>query len=344
MSRPIGTPQELERRRLRGVELLRQGESPTDIARFLGVDRSSIYRWQQRAQQGPAALAAQPHPHPPPRLSDRQLRQLERWLAQGAQAQGWPNSLWTTARVAELIDRRFHIRYHHDHVGRFLRQRLSWTPQKPTRQARERDEKAIHDWQSQQFPRIAREAQQRGAHLVFLDESGFALTPSVRRTWAPRGQTPILDAWDRRDRISAISSITVSPKNRTLNLYFDLLADNTNARGEDIVAYLRHLKEHLGSKLTILWDGSRIHDRSQLVRAFLAEHPDIITERLPAYAPELNPDELVWAWTKYGRLGNLAADHTDWLRDYIITEMVYLRDHPELLASFIEKTNLHLSV
>jgi transposase len=81
--------------------------------------------------------------------------------------------------------------------------------------------------------------------------------------------------------------------------------------------------------LTILWDGCRVHDRSGAVSAFLAEHPEIVTERLPAYAPELNPDELVWAWTKYGRLGNLAAQHTDWLRDYISTELKYVREHPE---------------
>jgi transposase len=214
--------------------------------------------------------------------------------------------------------------------------------QKPQRRAKERNEEAILRWQSEEFPRIARAAEARAAHLVFLDESGFFLTPTVRRTWGPRGQTPILDAWDRRDRISAISSISVSPKNRRLNLHFDLLEDNTNVQAEDIVTYLQYLKEHVGSRLTILWDGSRIHDRSALVRAFLAEHPEIVTERLPAYAPELNPDELVWAWTKYGRLGNLAAQHADWLRDYLISEFTYVRTHPDLLTSFIEKTSLPL--
>jgi transposase len=341
MSRPIGSPEELERRRRRAVELLRQGERTTVVARFLGVDRSSVYRWRRSAANGLDALAAQPHPHRPPRLTDSQRQRLETLLAEGAQAHGWPNALWTTARVAQLIQRQFQISYHHDHVGRFLRQRLGWTPQKPRRRARERDEAAILAWQSQEFPRIAREAQQRGAHLAFLDESGFMLTPTVRRTWAPRGQTPILDAWDRRDRISAISTITVSPRQRRLNLYFDLLPDNTNIHAEDIVAYLRELRARLGP-LTLIWDGSKVHDKSKLVQAFLAEHPDIKTERLPAYAPELNPDELVWAWTKYGRLGNLAAANTDWLRDYIINEMVYVREHPELLASFIEKSNLPL--
>jgi transposase len=342
MSRPIGTPAELERRRRRGVELLHSGESPTLIAYMLGIDRSSLYRWKKRAEQGPLALNARPHPHRPPRLSTAQLGELEDLLTQGAVAHGWPNHLWTTGRVADIIFRRFGIRYHHDHVGRFLRQRLGWSPQKPRRVARERDAEAVLRWQSEQFPRIAEAAQERNAHLVFLDESGFQLNPSVRRTWAPRGRTPILDAWDRRDRISAISSITVSPKTRRLNLYFDLLPDNTNIHAEDVVAYLRRLKEQLGGPLTVLWDGSNLHDKSKLVQAFLAVHPEIRTERLPAYAPEMNPDELVWAWTKYSRLGNLAATNTDWLRDYIITEMTYLREHPELLASFIEDTDLRL--
>jgi len=342
MSRPIGTPDELERRRRRAVALVQQGERVAVVARCLGVDRSSIYRWRKAA--GDDGLAAQPHPHRPPALTDVQLRRLEGLLAEGAQAHGWPNHLWTAARVGELIRREFGVRYHHDHVGRFLRRRLGWTPQKPRRRARERDEAAIRRWQSEGFPRIARQAEARGAHLVFLDESGFMLTPTVRRTWAPRGKTPVLDAWDRRDRISAISSITVSPRSRQLNLYFDLLLDNENVRGDDIVEYLRHLKAHLGGPLTVLWDGSPVHDRSTAVRAYLAEHPEIVTERLPAYAPELNPDELVWAWTKYGRLGNLAAANTGWLRDYIHTELTYVKEHPELLASFIEKTDLGLPV
>src|SRR5438874_9358957 len=158
MSRPFGTPADLERRRRRAVDLVRQGERPTVVAHFLGVDRSSVYRWRRAAAQGPDALAAQPHPGPQTRLTEAQLKRLEGLLLQGAQAHGWPNSLWTTARVGEVIFRHFDIRFHHDHVGRFLRSRLGWTPQKPQRRARERNEAAILDWQSQQFPRIAGEA------------------------------------------------------------------------------------------------------------------------------------------------------------------------------------------
>src|SRR5207253_6261233 len=122
----------------------------------------------------------------------------------------------------------------------------------------------------------------------------------------------------------------------------DLLPENANVHGEDVVEYLRRLRATLGGPLTVLWDGSRVHDRSRAVQEYLAGHPEVRTERLPAYAPELNPDELVWAWTKYGRLGNLAAANTNWLRDYLINEFTYVRKHPEILASCIEKTNLPL--
>jgi hypothetical protein len=143
------------------------------------------------------------------------------------------------------------------------------------------------------LPRIIRRARRRRAHLVFLDESGFMLTPTVRRTLAPRGQTPILRSWDRHDRIPAISAVTVSPKRRRLGLYFRLLPDDQNAHGEDIVAFLKQLKRHLPGPLTILWDRSQIHDRSKVVRADLGKHPEVVTETLPGYAPETNPDELV---------------------------------------------------
>jgi transposase len=170
--------------------------------------------------------------------------------------------------------------------------------------------------------------------LVFLDESGFMLTPTVRRTLAPRGQTPILKTWDRHDRISAISAVTISPKRRQLGLYFRLLPVGANAHGEDTVAFLRQLRDHIRGPLTILWDGAQIHDRSRIVKAYLAKHPEILTERLPAYAPETNPDENVWQHTKYSRLANFAPEDTVELRRAMIEEFERLHRRPDLLAAF----------
>ena len=342
MSRPLGTAAELERRRRLAVERVRQGEKPTVVARVLGINRTSLYRWRKAAEQGPQALAAMPQRGPTPRLSDDQLRELDALLAQGAARHGWPNRLWTTARVAQLIRRHFAVSFHPDHVGRFLRRRLGWTPQKPRRRARERDEDEIARWKARTFPRIVRQTFRRGAHLVFLDEAGYMLTPCLRRTWAPRGQTPVLDAWDRRDRLSAISSITVSPRTRKLNLYFDLLPANANVRGQEVVAYLRLLKASLPGPMTILWDRNQLHSRSKAVRAYLARHQEIVVEDFPGYVPELNPDEAVWGWTKYGRSANLAAEDTDHLWDHVVEQLIELKFQPHLLASFIRQTKLPL--
>src|SRR6202041_2849021 len=211
MSRPFGSAAELERRRLQAVSAVQEGESPEAVARIVGVNRSSMYRWL-RCAQIEDGLAAKPHPGPAPRLSVEQHQHLETLLLEGAKAHGWLNELWTCARVRVLILRHFGVEFHHDHVGRLLRERLNWTPQKPRRRARERDEVDIDFFKHVRFPKIAAAARERHAHLVFLDESGYMLTPTVRRTWAPRGQGAVLDSWDRRDRLSAISCLTVSPQ------------------------------------------------------------------------------------------------------------------------------------
>jgi transposase len=141
--RPVGTAEELQRRRLRAVELVNQGESPEDVAHFLGCGRSSVYTWVKLARQSPEKLAAKPHTGPTPRLSADQLRELEALLLKGARAHGWRTELWTARRVAELIERHFGERFHPEHVRKLLKRRLHWTSQKPQRRARERDEAAI---------------------------------------------------------------------------------------------------------------------------------------------------------------------------------------------------------
>src|SRR5262245_41983436 len=230
--RPKGTAAELERRRRRAVELVEQGESPTVVARILGVRPSSVHRWRRRARH-PHGLDARPVPGPTPGLSDSHLQKLERFLRQGAKKHGWPNDLWTADRVARLIRQRFGRDYHPEHVRKILKTRLGWTSQKPRRKPRERHDQEVERWRGEERPRILRAAFRRKAHVVFLDESGFHLTPSVRRTLAPRGQTPVLEGWDRRDRISAISGIPLSPVRGRPGLYFALLPLNQTAHAED---------------------------------------------------------------------------------------------------------------
>src|SRR3984893_12459764 len=337
--RPKGTAAELERRRRRTVELVERGESPTVVARILGVQTTSIHRWRRLPRQ-PHGLDAKPTPGPKALLSDEQLQQLEQLLLQGAKAHGWHNELWTADRVARLVRQRFGISYHPEHVRKILKQRLHWTSQKPKRKARERNDKEVERWKDDELPRILREAWKRQAHLVFLDESGFSLTPSVRRTLAPRGKTPVLDCWDRRDKFSAISGLTLSPLAGRPGLYFQLLPLNKTFHAEEVVAFLKELRRQLRGPFTVVWDRHGIHSKSLLVKAFLAKHPDIVAEDFPGYMPDLNPDESVWGWTKYGRLSNLAAWNAQELWDHIMSALIDLKFQPQLLQAFIRNAGI----
>lgn len=166
------------------------------------------------------------------------------------------------------------------------------------------------------------------------------LTPLVRRSFAPRGKTPILRCWDRRQKVSAISAITISPKRKRLGLYFLLMPDDENVRGPDVVRFLRHLKAHLPRSLEILWDRGNIHERCALVRRYLTKHPQIQTHQFPSYAPELNPDERVWGYTKYGRMANWTAPDLAALRRKLRRELLRLHRRPALLASFLRHSRL----
>src|SRR5262249_40179265 len=158
---------------------------------ILGIHPTSLSRWRRRARQE-GGLKSKPHPGPPARLTAQDCQRLEALLMQGAEAHGWPNDLWTAPRVGKLIKDCFGVHYHSGYVGEILKRRLDWTPQKPQRQPSGGDDTAIAMWVQEQFPRIVSEAAEREAHLAFVDETGFMLSPTVRRTFAPRGKTPVV--------------------------------------------------------------------------------------------------------------------------------------------------------
>jgi transposase len=144
-------------------------------------------------------------------------------------------------------------------------------------------------------------AQREGRTLVWVDESGFYLLPAVVRTYAPRGQTPLLRVPLTRDHLSAISGIT--PDGRLL-----LSVQEQALRSPDVVRFLQHLLRHIPGPLLVIWDGSPIH-RGQPVKDFLASGgaARLQLEPLPAYAPELNPDEGIWQYLKHVELRNVCC-------------------------------------
>jgi transposase len=176
---------------------------------------------------------------------------------------------------------------------------------------------------------------------VFLDESGLMLAPLVRRTWAPRGQTPLFHQQGRHKRkVSIIAALSVSPRRRHVGLYFSLAADR-NVDGWWVVAYLRFLLRHLRGPVVLVWDHLGAHI-SALVRTFVAQQSRLHVELLPSYAPELNPVEVLWSHLKLNPLANLAPPDTTVLARVASREIHIVRRRQGLLRSFIRHSPLSL--
>ncbi len=144
----------LEARRHRIIAFLKRNLSLHEIARRLGCHASSVMRWRNAFRStGPEGLKAKPASGRPPKLSAPLKGRLIRLLARGATAHGYRTELWTTQRIAELIEQRLGVRYHRNHVGKLLH-RLGWCHQKPELRALERDEAAIQTWQQTVWPRV----------------------------------------------------------------------------------------------------------------------------------------------------------------------------------------------
>ncbi len=165
------------------------------------------------------------------------------------------------------------------------------------------------------------------------------LQPTVRRTWAPKGQTPILKSYDRHDRLSAISAITVSPKRRRLGLYFDILDHNVKA--DDFEMFVDRLLRRIRRPIILVIDRYSVH-RSAAKR-LLARHPKRLSiEWLPAYAPELNPDEQVWNHTKHADLANFVPNDVWHLGRSVNDSLKRTRSQQGLLRSFFKHADLPL--
>jgi transposase len=147
---------------MRALALLKEGLAPVEVAQRVGADRRSVRRWKATARtQGVSGLRARPASGRPPKLRAKQRSKLEALLLKGAQAAGYHTDLWTCPRVAEMIQRRFGVCYHVDHIGRLLHD-LGWSAQKPARRALERDEPAIQRWVREDWPRV-KKTQRAGA-------------------------------------------------------------------------------------------------------------------------------------------------------------------------------------
>lgn len=177
-----------------------------------------------------------------------------------------------------------------------------------------------------------------GAHLVFVDESGFLLLPLIAKTWSIRGTTPIVRHWTwPRDKVSVISAVTISPIRHRLNLRY-AVHGNTNIAGPQVEVFVLKLLRDLRGPVVLLWDGSKTHQTLRLRQIFL-RNPRLIVERFPSYAPELNPDEGVWSLAKRD-LANSRSDNREQLEQRVREALDSTRRSPARLRGCLHATRL----
>jgi len=175
--------------------------------------------------------------------------------------------------------------------------------------------------------------------VVFVDETGFSERPPLRRSWAPRGETPVVRmrgrSWRRVSAIGALAYRLDGSETRVL-----LCMHDDTIKTAQVLGFLSHLRRHLDGTVLVIWDGLNAH-RTAAVRGRLAEY-GWSAERLPAYAPELNPVEGLWSWTKGTTLANRGREELLLLMDAVRHATRRIRRLPSVLAGLLAKAGLSL--
>jgi transposase len=326
-----------EWQRMQAWRLKQLGWKQRDIAVALSVSKGAVSRWLTTAALlGPEALRSRPIPGHPSKLTPDQRRRLPDYLWHGAEAYGFRGDVWTCARIARVIEEEFGVSYSKSQVSRLLRD-LGWTPQVPITRAIQRDEVAIEHWRTEVWPELKQRAQRERRTLLFVDESGFYLLPGVVKTYGPRGLTPIIAEWQSHDHLSVMAALTPDGK-----IY--VLVRRHSLNGRHTIEFLQHLLRYAGRRLLVIWDGSPIHRRAAVTK-FLdsAACQGVWVERLPGYAPELNPwDAGGWDHLKHVEMRNLVCLDLEELHLQLHLAIGRLRQKPHLASKFFKAAGLAL--
>jgi len=322
----------LETIRLMAVERVRDGEPASSVIASYGFSRTTIYKWIAAASQpgiGLKALLSRPATGRPRSLTPRQEQQVFRWVnGKDPRQYGLDFGLWTRAVVADLIERKFGIRIGLTAVGALLA-KLNLTPQKPLQRAYQRDPEAIERWQRETFPNIARQAKASGGEVYFWDESGFRADTVHGKTWGVKGQTPVIERPGQRQSISAASAV-----NSKGGFWYCTYQGGLNA--ELFVSLLRRMMRYRTRPVHLVVDGLPAH-KTTLVKTYVASTNGMLTLHfLPGYAPELNPDELVWSHLKRTGIARTPLRKGEKLQDKIEAQLAAVRRMPALVRSFFK--------
>jgi transposase len=320
----------LEQIRLMAIRHVREGEDPATVIASYGFCRTTIYKWMRKAVgrgRGLKALSSTRGTGRPRSLSAAQERQIFRWInGHDPRQYGLDVGLWTRAMVGMLIRRKFGVSLGVTASGALLA-KLELTPQKPLQRAYQRDPEAIARWERETYPKLARQAKRDGAEILFWDESAFRADTVHGKTWGPRGQTPIVHRPGQRQSVSAASAVSARGA-----FWFRTYMGGLN--GELFIALLRQMMHRRRKPVFLVLDGLPAH-KSAVVRDYVAATEGRLSLHfLPGYAPDLNPDELVWSHVKRTGTARRPLQQGEKLRDRIDSELAAVRDDPTLIRSF----------
>jgi transposase len=320
----------LEEIRRMAVQRVWEGEKPSAVIASYGFSRQIIYKWLREAKgkgRGLRALRSRKGTGRPRTLTVKQEQQLFRWVnGKDPRQHGFDFGLWTRLVVRKLIADKFGADLGVTSVGKLLA-KLGLTPQKPLKRAYDRDPAAIEAWKNDVYPSIARQAKKRGAEIYFWDESGFRADVVQGTTWGVRGQTPIVAVPGQRQSVSAASAV-----NARGGFWFATYKGGMSA--ELFIEMLKVLMFHRRKPLYLILDSLPAH-KAKIVREYVAStQGKLELHFLPGYAPELNPDELVWNHMKRTGTAKSPLAKGESLHDRIDTELLEIQRNPSLVRSF----------
>lgn len=239
-----------------------------------------------------------------------------------------PFALWTRKAVQELIKREFKLTMPIRTVGEYLR-RWGFTPQKPIKKAYEQDPKRVERWLKEEYPAIAARAKTEGAEINWCDETGIRSDETRARGYAPMGKTPTIALNARRTSLSMVSAITNQGKVRFM-IYKDAMNPAL------FIKFMGRLIKDAGRKVFLIVDNLKTH-HGKVVKNWLEVHADKVEVfYLPAYSPELNPDEYLNCDLKCGVHSALPARSEKQLKGKVLSHMRKLQKMPDRVRKYFK--------
>ena len=319
--------QTLQEIRIDAVRRVEAGESPEDVIAGLGMNRRTIYRWLAAYHYGgQESLRAKPIVGAPMKMSAKQMAKLAKIIRQRNPMQlKFEYALWTLAMIRQLILKQFDVRLSEVSVGRLMK-RLGFSPQRPLYRAWQQNPELVESWRETEYPKIARRAKLEDAVIFFADEAGIRSDHHAGTSWAPVGETPIVQATGARFSLNMLSAVNAQGMFR-----FMTVEGGVNATV--FREFLKRLIAGMTRKIFLVVDGHPMH-KAKLVQRFVEENNDAIELFfLPPYAPELNPDELAWAHIK-AKVAKATAQTKEELKKSVERVMHRLQKLPDIVAGF----------